>query len=158
MKYLDVFIEISKGSNLKYEFDKKANVLRLDRILSSSMIYPGNYGYIENTLAADNDELDALVLASYSIQPGTIIKCKVIGALIMEDEKGLDEKVIVVPAEEVDVCSESINEIDDLCQSVRDKISHFFEYYKKTDINRWSKVKDFISSQEAHKLIDKYRI
>merc|ERR1711966_432309 len=121
MELLDIYIEISLGSNLKYEYDKEYSKLRLDRVLSSSMIYPGNYGYIPNTLAQDNDELDALVIVPYSILPGTILKCKVIGALIMEDEKGLDEKIIVVPATEVDASFGDINDITDLKETTKDK-------------------------------------
>lgn len=158
MKYLDIFIEISSGSNIKYEFDKTCNKLRLDRVLSSSMIYPGNYGYIENTLAEDNDELDALVIAPYSILPGTVIKTKVIGALIMEDEKGLDEKIIAVPSEDVDNNYESINDINDLNENEKLKIEHFFEFYKKIEKNKWSKVHHFISAKEASVLVNKYSL
>lgn len=156
MKLLDVFIEISQGSNLKYEYDKTHSKLRLDRVLSSSMFYPGNYGYIPNTLAEDNDELDALVIVPYSLLPGTILKCKVIGALVMEDEKGLDEKLIVVPAPDVDASFDDINDITDLKDTTKDKISHFFEFYKKIEKNKWSNVKHYISASEAQELIDKY--
>jgi inorganic pyrophosphatase len=158
MTLLDVYIEISKGSNLKYEYDKKHSKLRLDRVLSSSMIYPGNYGYIPNTLAEDNDELDALVIVPYSILPGTILKCRVIGALIMEDEKGLDEKIIVVPDSNVDASFDDINDITDLKETTKHKISHFFEFYKKIEKNKWSNVKQYISASEAQKLINKYSL
>ena len=108
---IDVIIEIPYQSNLKYEMDKdnENERIRLDRVLSSSMIYPGNYGYIDNTLAEDGDPLDVLLIGNYALMPGCIIKCLVIGALIMTDEKGLDEKIIAVPHPEVDKHYENIS-------------------------------------------------
>ena len=87
---VDVIVEVPYKSNMKYEMDD--GKIRLDRVLSCSMFYPGNYGYIENTLAEDGDPLDVLIIGNYKICPGSIVECKVLGALIMSDEKGLDEK------------------------------------------------------------------
>ena len=155
---IDAIIEISKDSNLKYEFDKEQNLLRLDRLLSSAMCYPSNYAYIPNTLAEDGDALDILVICPYTIAPNTILKTKIIGALIMTDEKGLDEKIISVPCDTVDNHSIDINELYDLKEHVLEKIRHFFTYYKGTDKNKWSKVDKFINKNEAIKLIKKYTI
>ena len=155
---IDALIEIPFGSNLKYEFDKEHNVMRLDRILSSSMTYPGNYGYIKNTLADDGDPLDILVLTNYPIYPGCIVSTKVIGALIMSDEKGLDEKIISVPSNEVDNCCNDINDITDVKDFLLEKIEHFFSYYKKTDKNKWTKIENFVNKDEAIKIIKKYQI
>lgn len=155
---IDAIIEISKNSNLKYEFDKDQNLLRLDRLLSSSMCYPSNYGYIPNTLAEDGDALDILVICPYTIAPNTIIKTKIIGALVMTDEKGLDEKIIAVPSDEVDKHSIDINDLSDVKEHVKEKIKHFFTYYKGTDNDKWSKVEGFIDKNEAIELIDKYKI
>ena len=90
----DVIIEVSKGSNLKYEISKETNLLRLDRVLHTSMFYPGNYGYFPQTLAGDGDPLDVLVLTDYVLQPGIVVECKIICVLLTEDEKGLDEKIL----------------------------------------------------------------
>lgn len=157
---IDVIVEVEQGSNLKYEIDHGTNqepILRLDRILSSSMAYPGNYGYIPNTLAEDGDPLDALILTPYKLHPGCIVECKAIGVLIMSDEKGLDEKILAVPADTVDNSYQHINNLTDLPQPTLDKIQHFFAYYKMTDPNRWSKVEGFQDRTVATQLIKKYQ-
>ena len=139
---IQAVIEIPYQTCVKYEYDENYEKLRCDRILNTSMLYPGNYGYIPNTLGGDGDPLDILVLCDYQLYPGTIIECKVIGVLLMEDEKGIDEKIISVPSESVDL----------------NKIKHFFEYYKMNDKNKWCKVDDFKSKEHAIKLIQKYSI
>ena len=127
----DVFIEVSKGSNLKYEICKTTNLLKLDRVLHTSMFYPGNYGYFPNTLAGDGDPLDVIVLTDYSLQPGILVNCKIIGVLLTEDEKGLDEKIIAVPSESVDSSYSDINDISNIPSVTLEKIEHFFTNYKK---------------------------
>jgi inorganic pyrophosphatase len=154
-KKIDVVVEVPYKSNLKYEMDN--GKLRLDRILSCSMCYPGNYGFIENTLAEDGDTLDALIMTNYDILPGTVVECKVLGALIMTDEKGLDEKIIVVPSDNVDTAYSHLNELNDLGEDKLEKIKHFFENYKTIDKDKWVKVNDFIDSEHAINLIDKYK-
>ena len=109
MNHIDALIEIPFNSFIKYEFDKENNIMRCDRILNTSMIYPGNYGYIPNTLAKDGDELDVLVLSNFPLHPGTVIESKIIGVLMMEDEKGIDEKIIAVPSQNIDPDSKYIN-------------------------------------------------
>lgn len=153
---IDVIVEVPYLSNMKYEIDNDLKRIRLDRILNSSMVYPGNYGYIENTLAEDGDPLDVLLLSNYSLIPGCVIKSRVIGALIMRDEKGLDEKVIAVPDSKVDATYADINNIDELPKNILDKIKHFFEYYKKIDKGKWSEVDGFIDKDETFDLITKY--
>ena len=153
---IDVIIEIPYQSNMKYEMDEDTNRIRLDRVLSSSMTYPGNYGYIDNTLANDGDPLDVLLLSKYALLPGCIVKCKLIGALIMTDEKGLDEKIIAIPHIDVDKYYENINDISDLPTSTLEKIKHFFEFYKKIDDNHWTQVDDFVGKLDANKLLTKY--
>jgi inorganic pyrophosphatase len=158
MDKYDVIIEIPKNCNLKYEIDNDENRLRLDRVLPSSMIYPYNYGYIPNTLAEDGDALDVLVLTPYKIRSNTIVKCKIIGALIMSDEKGLDEKVIAVPDDKVDPQFKDINNLNHVSQVNLDNITHFFNYYKKNDDEKWSKVDRYIDKEETLLLIEKYSI
>ena len=117
---LEAVIEIPFGTNIKYEYDENHNLLRCDRILNTSMSYPGNYGYIPNTLGGDGDPLDILVLCDYQINPGVIIECKVLGVLLMEDEEGLDEKIIAIPSDNVDPTSKFMNQITDISPVVLD--------------------------------------
>jgi inorganic pyrophosphatase len=154
---VDVFVEIPNGSNLKYEVDATSGKLILDRVLSSAMNYPGNYGYIENTLAKDGDPLDALIIVPYALHPGCYVECRVIGALIMTDEKGLDEKIIVVPTASVDPHYTTVSNITDLPKTQLEKISHFFENYKQMDHGKWSDIEGFVDAEEACNLIETYR-
>jgi len=154
---IQVFVEIPNGSNLKYEVDPTTGNLILDRVLSSAMNYPGNYGYIENTLAKDGDPLDVLIIVPYALHPGCYVKCRVIGALVMTDEKGLDEKIIAVPTSEVDPHYADISDISDVPKSQLEKIRHFFEYYKHMDEGKWSTIQGFVDSKEAMSLIHNYQ-
>ena len=154
-KEFDVIIEVPVDSNLKYEIDAQGN-LRLDRILSSSMSYPGNYGYIPNTLADDGDALDALVMVSYPLQPKSIIRCRPIGYLSMRDEKGLDEKVVLVPVDRVDPHYDHITEISDIGEASKKKIEHFFQYYKSTEPEKWTQIEGWCNAEESYHLIEKY--
>jgi len=132
--------------------------MRLDRILNTSMTYPGNYGYFPNTIAGDNDPLDALLLTQYKLIPGCIISSKIIGVLITKDEKGEDEKVLVVPTENVDSRFKEINDIEDLSDEIKNKIKHFFENYKKLEKNKYVEVKGFRNAKFAKELYDKSKI
>lgn len=146
---IDCLIEVSKGSNVKYEFDKKMNMLRCDRILHTSMSYPGNYGYIDKTLSEDGDPIDVLLVCDFPLMPLSLITIKIIGVLMMSDEKGTDEKLIAVPTDDVDPDSEDVNCLGDLPKSVLKKIKHFFEHYKDTEKNKWVKVDEFKDAKEA---------
>ena len=155
---LQAIIEIPSGTNIKYEYDENHNLLRCDRILNTSMSYPGNYGYIPNTLGGDGDPLDILVLCDYQINPGVIIECKVLGVLLMEDEEGLDEKIIAIPSDNVDPTSKFMNQITDISPIVLEKIKHFYEHYKDNDTEKWSQVKEYQSKDTAIELIHNYTI
>ena len=157
-KEIDVIIEIPYNTFIKYEFDEQTSRMRCDRILNTAMLYPGNYGYIPNTLAGDGDALDILLVCDYAIYPGIIVKTKIIGVLIMEDEKGIDEKVIVVPTKEVDINYAEIRELEDLPKVTVSKIKHFFEHYKDNETTKWCKVKNYENSDYAKKLLDKYTL
>jgi inorganic pyrophosphatase len=130
----------------------------LDRVLSCSMMYPGNYGFIPKTFAKDGYPLDVLILVPYPLHPGCNVKYKCLGVLIMSDEKGLGEKILAVPISEVDSNYDNINDITDIPDFQLNMIKHFFENYKKTDSNKWSKVNDFLPRIEAEKLVDLYKI
>ena len=110
-KKVNAFLEIPKGSNIKYEYDEKNEVIKVDRILHTSMVYPYNYGFIPETLGEDDDPLDIMVITASSFAPGTIVKVKPIGVLLMKDEEGIDTKVMAVPVEKIDPSSKNINDV-----------------------------------------------
>jgi len=149
---LDVIIEIPYKSHVKYEYDYDTKKMRCDRVLNTAMSYPGNYGYVPNTLCDDGDALDILMVCDYPLYPNTIAECKIIGVLLMEDEKGIDHKVIVVPSSNIDPDYDEINECNDLPASIVSKIEHFFKHYKDNDPNKWCKISGFNDSQEATKI------
>ena len=147
-------IEIPYGSNIKYELDKESGAIWVDRVMYSAMYYPANYGFVPNTLAADGDPVDILVLTDYAVAPGSVIKSRLIGVLVMEDEKGMDEKLIAVPISKVDPTYDDIKSIEDLPKHTLDKIKNFFETYKMLEPNKWVKLKDFKGPDEAAKLLE----
>jgi inorganic pyrophosphatase len=140
---VNAFIEIPTGSQNKYEYDKENNRFILDRVLYSPMHYPTEYGYIENTLAEDGDPLDILVLTTYPTFPGCVIESRVIGVLIMTDDKGKDEKLLAVPTQ--DPRFANVHSLDDVAPHVLKEIAHFFQVYKdlenkKVTIDGWEGV------------------
>ncbi len=147
-------IEIPYGSNIKYELDKDSGAIWVDRVMYSAMFYPANYGFVPNTLAADGDPADILVLCDYALQPGSVIKCRLIGVLVMEDESGMDEKLIAVPISKVDPTYDNIQSIEDLPKHTLDKIKNFFETYKMLEPNKWVKVKEYKGKAEAAKILE----
>ena len=149
---VDVIIEVPYQSNIKYEYDNSCKRIRCDRVLKTSMMYPGNYGYIENTLSGDGDPLDVLVLSNFALCPNTIIKCTIISVLETEDEKGMDEKIIAIPHESVDDTLSHMDNVDKMPESYKSKITHFFETYKKTDVNKWTRIGKFLDRDEALKI------
>ncbi len=128
---VEVTIEIPKGQRNKYEVDHLTGRIRLDRMLFTSTRYPSDYGFIEDTLADDGDPLDALVLLEEPTFPGCLITCRVIGMFRMRDEKGLDDKVLCVPA--TDPRWKHLQDIADVPQFDRLEIQHFFEVYKELE-------------------------
>ena len=159
---IDCLVEITKGSNIKYEFDKEHNTMRCDRILHTSMGYPGNYGYIPNTLSDDGDPIDVLLITDYKLNSGILIKIKIIGVLLMEDEAGIDEKLLCVPHLKVDPTSEYIKDIDDLPKCLLDKVLHFFEHYKDTEPGKYVKIIGYKNKSVAEKIylksVESYRL
>ncbi len=147
-------IEIPYGSNIKYELDKESGAIWVDRVMYSAMYYPANYGFVPNTLAADGDPVDIMVLTDYAVAPGSVIKSRLIGVLVMEDEKGMDEKLIAVPVSKVDPTYEDIKSIEDLPKHTLDKIKNFFETYKMLEPNKWVKVKEYKGLEEATKILE----
>ncbi len=152
---INAVIEIPYGSNIKYEIDKASGALCVDRVLYGAMFYPANYGFVPNTLADDGDPADVLVLNEYPLAAGSVIPCRLIGVLMMEDESGMDEKLLAVPVGKIDPRYESIKGVSDLPKATLDKIKNFFETYKLLEPNKWVKVKDFAGAAEAEKILDK---
>jgi len=152
---MNIFIENPKGSSNKYELDKESGKIMLDRALYSSVYWPFEYGFIENTLSDDGDPLDVVVLVNEPTFPGCVIPCKIIGMLDMEDESGIDYKIIAVPDDKIDPRFKHINSIDDLPEHQRKEIQEFFETYKRLEPNKWVKVTGFKSKEVAEEIIEK---
>ena len=152
---LNVVIEIPYGSNIKYEIDKDSGAVVVDRVMYSAMFYPANYGFVPNTLSDDGDPADVLVINEYPLQAGSVIKARLIGVLIMEDEGGLDEKLIAVPISKIDPRYDRIKSLEDLPQITLDRIKNFFETYKMLEPNKWVKVKEYKDLNAAKEILDK---
>lgn len=151
---INVVIEIpAYYKPVKYEFNKDINALEVDRFMSSSMHYPGNYGFIPNTLSEDGDPLDCLVITPCSIQAGVIINTRPIGILRMIDESGFDAKIISVANNTLTTIYNNIKEIDDLPEMLLNQIQHFFKHYKDLDSNKWVKIDKFEKSGLAKEYI-----
>ena len=151
---INVVIEIPYGSNIKYEVDKESGAVVVDRVMYSAMFYPANYGFVPNTLSDDGDPADVLVLNEYPLQAGSVIKARLIGVLIMEDESGVDEKLISVPVSKIDPRYDRIQSLQDLPQITLDRIKNFFETYKTLEPNKWVKVKEYQDKAAATAILD----
>jgi inorganic pyrophosphatase len=150
-----VFVEIPKGSHLKFEFDEKLNRIKLDRVLYGPNYFPFEYGFIMDTKGEDGDPLDCVLLSSFSTFPGCILKAKVIGMLEMEDEEGVDTKILAVPVEKIDPRFKEINDISDLSEHTKKEIKEFFETYKRLEPGKWVKLKDFKGKKEGELIVKK---
>ncbi len=144
-------IEISHGGKNKYELDKDTGMLILDRVLYTSTHYPANYGFIPRTYAGDKDPLDVLVICSEKIQPMTLVKCKPIGVIKMEDHGDVDEKIIAVSLG--DPSNAGFNDSSELPKHMMDEIIHFFQVYKALE-NRETSVSEMFGRDEAVKIIE----
>ena len=145
-------IEIPKGSRNKYEWDEDLAAIRLDRFLFSSVVYPTDYGFIPDTLALDGDPLDAMVCVSEATFPGCVIPVKPIALFKMEDDKGIDDKILCVPLQ--DPAWNTLNVLEDLPKSLCDEIEHFFSVYKdleqkKVRVDGWYSREDALAEIEA---------
>lgn len=149
---IHVFVEIPKGSQNKYEWDEELNVLRLDRVLFSPMVYPGDYGFIPQTLGFDNDPLDALVFVTNATYPATIIDARPIGVLEIIDDGEEDDKILCVPVH--DVRFNHMNNIDDIEEPFLNEIAHFFTVYKELE-GKKVEVKGWKDAAEAKKIIER---
>lgn len=137
---VNMFVEIPMNSSVKYELDEETCLVKVDRFLYTSMSYPFNYGFIPGTKSEDGDPIDLLLISREPIMPGTIIEAKPIGMLIMQDEEGPDSKIIAVPKEKLDPIYGAWNNVNDIPDFLKKKISHFFEHYKELEPGKWVKV------------------
>jgi inorganic pyrophosphatase len=151
---VNVVVEVPVGGEpIKYEMDKEAGTLVVDRFLYTSMRYPGNYGFIPHTLSEDGDPCDVLIANQRGIVPGAIVACRPVGVLKMEDEAGGDEKIVAVPTTRLTRRYENVHDIKDLPEITLKQIEHFFEHYKDLENNKWVKVIGWGDASEAKRLI-----
>ena len=146
---INVFVEIPANGSIKYELDKDSGVVFVDRFLYTAFSYPFNYGFVPSTKADDGDPVDVLVLSDKAVFPGCVIPCVPIGMLEMEDEEGIDTKIIAVPTKKIDPFYGTWESIDAVPQAMKDKIKHFFEHYKELEPGKWVKIKNWKGKKEA---------
>lgn len=154
-EYVDVVVEIPRGSRNKYEMDKERGVIRLDRRLFSATVYPADYGFIPETLGEDGDPLDALVLLDDPTFPGCWVTARPVGVLWMQDEKGGDAKIICVPAGEPRW--DQVNDLWELPEQLREEIKHFFDVYKMLEPNKQSSTQGWEGKRAAWREIEASR-
>ena len=141
------------GEPIKYEMDKAAGTLVVDRFLYTSMRYPGNYGFIPHTLSGDGDPCDVLIANTRAIAPGAVMSVRPVGVLVMEDNAGEDEKIVAVPSRHITQRYDRIENHTDLPDITRHQIEHFFVHYKDLEPGKWVKLLGWGDVEEAHRLI-----
>lgn len=146
----NVIIEIpAHAEPVKYEVDKDTGAMFVDRFLSTAMHYPCNYGYVPRTLSGDGDPVDVLVVSPLPIIPGAVVRCRAVGMLKMEDEAGIDTKVLAVPVDKLTTMYRAIKTINDFPEAQLAQITHFFEHYKDLEPGKWVKVLGWVGPEEA---------
>jgi inorganic pyrophosphatase len=147
----EAVIEIPRGSRNKYEVDHETGRVHLDRVLFTPFVYPVDYGYFDKTLGGDGDPLDALVLLEFPVFPGVVVNVRAVGVLPMEDDGGIDEKILCVPAK--DPRWDHIQDIADVPAQTKNEIEHFFTHYKDLEPGKWVKCGSWANKAEAERLI-----
>ena len=151
---INAIIEIPLGGEpVKYELDKASGAMFVDRFLHTAMFYPGNYGFIPQTLSPDGDPCDVLVVSQVPVVPSAIIRCRPVGALIMEDEAGIDEKIIAVPVYALYPFYAGVRSYSDLPPIICEQIAHFFQHYKDLEKGKWVTIVRWVGTEEAQELI-----
>lgn len=152
---VNVIVEVPVGTEpVKYEIDKASGALFVDRIMHTSMRYPCNYGFVPHTLSDDGDPADVLIVNKTPIMPGAVVRCRPIGVLMMEDEAGMDEKILAVPVKDLHPFYNEVTEYTELPQILLDQIAHFFQHYKDLEPGKWVKLKGWEGSEKAASLIE----
>ena len=151
---VNVLIEIPQGGvPVKYELDKDSGVLRVDRFLHTAMYYPGNYGFIPHTLSGDGDPVDVIVVGQVPVVPGAIVRCRPVGALLMKDEAGPDEKIIAVPVDKLHPFYTGVKSYLDLPVILTEQIAHFFQHYKDLEKGKWVTIVNWVGPEKAERMI-----
>ncbi|MGH7047399.1 MAG: inorganic diphosphatase [Stellaceae bacterium] len=151
---INVIIEIPRGGEpVKYELDKESGALIVDRFLHTAMIYPGNYGFVPHTLAQDGDPIDVLIVGPVPVVPGAVVRCRPVGALLMADEHGPDEKIVAVPVDTLSPYYSDVRSYRDLPPTLCAQIAHFFRHYKDLDPGKWVDIERWADVEEAAALI-----
>jgi inorganic pyrophosphatase len=151
---VNVIVEIAQGgAPVKYEIDKASGAIFVDRFLHTAMFYPANYGFIPHTLSEDGDPIDCMVVSATPVVPGVVLPARPIGALIMEDESGVDEKILAVPVERLYPFYKHVSSYRDLPEILLEQIRHFFSHYKDLEPGKWVKLRGWVEPVEAHALI-----
>jgi inorganic pyrophosphatase len=151
---VNVIVEVPIGGEpIKYELDKAAGTLVVDRFLHTPMRYPGNYGFVPHTLSADGDPIDVLVANTRPIVPGAVINVRPIGVLKMVDDAGRDEKILAVPTPKLTKRYEHVTNYTDLPRITLEQVQHFFEHYKDLEPGKWVKMGGWGDAEEARQLI-----
>ena len=147
---INVIIEISaQGDPIKFEVDKDSGAVFVDRFMGTSMRYPINYGYVPHTIAGDGDPVDVLVVTPFPLAPGVVVRCRPVGVLKMEDDGGLDAKVVAVPVSKLTPLYDKVQSTDDLPELLMKQTVHFFEHYKDLEPGKWVKVQGWGTVEEA---------
>ena len=151
---INVIIEIPKDSEpVKYEVDKETGAIFVDRILSTPMRYPCNYGYVPSTLCGDGDPADVLVVLPLPLIPGSVVRCRPVGVLKMSDEAGSDEKILAVPISKVFSGYAHVEDIEQVSSHWLERIGHFFEHYKDLEKGKWVKLDGWAGAAEAKQIL-----
>lgn len=151
---VNVIIEVPVGGQpIKYEMDKDAGTLVVDRFLYTPMTYPGNYGFVPHTLSEDGDPIDVLVCNTRPLIPGCVINVRPVGVLVMEDNSGQDEKIVAVPSPHLTQRYDTVKDISDLPPITLKQIEHFFEHYKDLEPGKWVKIGDWQDASAARAMI-----
>ncbi len=151
---LNAIIEIPQGGEpVKYELNKESGAMFVDRFLHTAMFYPGNYGFIPHTLSADGDPCDVLVVGQVPVVPGAVIRCRPIGALLMQDEAGPDEKVVAVPVDKLHPFYSGVKSYQDLPPILTEQVAHFFQHYKDLEKGKWVTIVRWVGPEEAAQLV-----
>lgn len=150
---INVLVEIPLGEIKKFELNPQTGTIEVDRVLATTMPFPYNYGFIPQTLAGDGDALDAMVLSDQVLAKGQVVVCRPVALLKMEDEHGVDGKVLCVPVASQESPYAKINDLADIDLPTKEKIALFFKHYKENESKQWTKVFDFIDRAEALAII-----
>ena len=152
---INVVVEVPLGGHpIKYEIDKDSGAMFVDRYLYTEMRYPCNYGFVPHTLSLDGDPIDVMIVGNRPVVPGSVVRARPVGVLMMTDDKGEDEKILAVPHPKLTAYYDKIATYHDLPQILVDKIAHFFEHYKDLEREKWTRIEGWFGVDKARELIN----